>query len=312
MHSMITMASERRGKIGLTHWPFDVDFYEDIKIRKLIKNQGGKAPQVYINLLGRIYKVRGYYLEWDKELPFIVSDNLGSGYDEGYVFEVIKACLTIGLFSEEMFEKGVLTSLAIQERYAEICYSLRRKCTIEKYRLSAPESPLNDAEKGLNDTVKYESAEDKYTVEKKRVEKSRIEKNKKEISTNVDIKKEGENVATSSEGLKSLEERRQEFYNLLIPFVPKYGKEMVREFYNYWSEVSDGGRKMAWEIAKGRKGTFSLAGRLATWKKNQSKFGSSSGGGAKGRGISISDAIGAAIMPDMPSEQIDVTKLIGE
>ena len=69
-------------KKGLDYFPFDVDFFQDIRIRKLIKYQGGKAVTVYALLLCTIYK-NGYYAEWDKELPFIISEQ--SGYTEAYI-----------------------------------------------------------------------------------------------------------------------------------------------------------------------------------------------------------------------------------
>ena len=88
-------------KRGLDYFPFDVDFFQDIRIRKLIKYQGGKAVTVYALLLCTIYK-NGYYAEWDKELPFIISEQ--SGYTEAYIQEVIDCCLNIGLLSKELFE----------------------------------------------------------------------------------------------------------------------------------------------------------------------------------------------------------------
>ena len=120
-------------KIGLDYFPFDVDFFQDIRIRKLIKYQGGKAVTVYALLLCTIYK-NGYYAEWDKELPFIISEQ--SGYTEAYIQEVIDCCMNIGLLSKELFESyKVLTSKGIQERYHAICSSSRRKCLIDEYNL---------------------------------------------------------------------------------------------------------------------------------------------------------------------------------
>lgn len=60
----------RIAKSGLEYFPFDIDFFQDIKIRKLIKRQGGKAVTVYALLLCLIYK-NGYFMQWDDELPFI-------------------------------------------------------------------------------------------------------------------------------------------------------------------------------------------------------------------------------------------------
>lgn len=68
-----------------------------------------------------------------------------------------------------------------------------------------------------------------------------------------------------------LEDRQKSFYDSLIPFVNKYGKEMVRDFYNYWSEPDRAAKpKMRFEKEK----TWSLERRLETWNRNEAKFGS--------------------------------------
>lgn len=132
----------RKNKIGLEYFPFDIDFFSDLKIRKLIKYQGGKAVTVYALLLCIIYK-QGYYMRWDKELPFIISEQ--TGYEEVYIQEVIKSCLVIGLFSNELFEKEkIITSKGIQERYQYICNLSKRKCVISEFILiSSEEMPKN-------------------------------------------------------------------------------------------------------------------------------------------------------------------------
>ncbi len=131
-------------KKGLDYFPFEVDFFQDIRIRKLIKYQGGKAITVYALLLCNIYR-NGYYVKWDKELPFIFSEQ--SGYTEAYIQEVIDCCMNIGLLSKELFESAkVLTSKGIQERYRRICTSSRRCGVIKEFNLLSveePETPSN-------------------------------------------------------------------------------------------------------------------------------------------------------------------------
>lgn len=50
----------------------------------------------------------------------------------------------------------------------------------------------------------------------------------------------------------------------LKPFSGTYPRPMLVEFYNYWTETKEGGRKMRFEKEK----TFEIAKRLARWKKN--------------------------------------------
>lgn len=139
----------RNIKKGLNYFPLDTDFFSDIKIRKLIKYQGGKAITVYTLLLCNIYK-EGYYIRQDPELAFIVSEQ--TGFDEPYIREVIKCCIGIGLFSKELYEKeSVLTSKGIQERYQFICFQARRKCEIKEFRLvSSEEKRISSEEKAIS------------------------------------------------------------------------------------------------------------------------------------------------------------------
>lgn len=138
-------------KIGLDYFPMEVAFFDDIKIRKLIKYQSAKAISVYASLLCNIYK-NGYYLKWDAELPFVISEK--TGYEEGYILEVINCCLKIDLFSNLMYqEHRVLTSKGIQERYAKICSMLRRKSIIDEFNLiNAEEIGINEEELNNNST----------------------------------------------------------------------------------------------------------------------------------------------------------------
>lgn len=149
----------RKQKRGLEYFPFDVGFFQDMRVRKLIKHQSGKAVAVYALLLCIIYK-QGYYMRWDEELPFIISEQ--TGYDEVYIREVIKCCLNVDLLSRPLFEsERVLTSVDIQERYLKIRQLRRRSCDINEYcllidnkcakkRINVQESTINVQESGIN------------------------------------------------------------------------------------------------------------------------------------------------------------------
>ena len=146
----------RQRKRGLDYFPFDVDFFTDIKIRKLIKRQGGKAVTVYALLLCLIYR-DGYYMRWDEELPFIISEQ--TGYEEAYIREVLKCCLSLGLFNADLFAgERILTSEGIQRRYLSIILTLKRKPDMDNYVLihdeepgiSSPETRISSEEIGVS------------------------------------------------------------------------------------------------------------------------------------------------------------------
>lgn len=139
----------RKIKQGLDYFPLDVTFFSDIKIRKLIKYQGSGAIAIYTSLLCNIYEQSGYYILWDKELPFIISEI--TGLKEGYINEVIECCLNIDLFDRDLYEKErVLTSKGIQERYDLICRQAKRKIQIKKFNLINSEETVINSEETIN------------------------------------------------------------------------------------------------------------------------------------------------------------------
>ena len=59
--------------------------------------------------------------------------------------------------------------------------------------------------------------------------------------------------------------RKESFYQSLVPFVGKYQKEMIRSFFDYWSELNKSETKMRYELEK----TWELPKRLATWANRE-------------------------------------------
>ena len=157
----------RNKKVGLDYFPFDTDTFQDIKIRKLIKYQGGKAIPIYTLLLCLIYK-NGYYMLWDKELPFIISEQ--TGFEEAYILEVINTCLSIGLFSKELYKtNNILTSKGIQIRYKEIMSLSKRKSEIVEFSLISSEKiSFSSEEIGFSSE---ESAQRKGNKKKEEIKK---------------------------------------------------------------------------------------------------------------------------------------------
>lgn len=162
----------RKPRRGLDFFPLDVHTFSDIKIRKLVKYQGGKAFTVYALLLCIIYK-DGYYTRWDEELPFIISEQ--TGFEEAYILEVLKSCMNIGLLDKELYASHkILSSRGIQERYQKICKIAKRKCDIEEYSLisseemgiSSEEMGINSEEMGINSEKMPQRKEKKSKVKK--------------------------------------------------------------------------------------------------------------------------------------------------
>lgn len=106
----------RPQKEGLDYFPLDVDFLQDIKVKKIKRAQGIQSIAVLICLLCNIYKDAGYYILWDEDMCFLVSDEVGT--NEALVQETVMKAVQVGLFDKSMFETyNILTSEGIQERY---------------------------------------------------------------------------------------------------------------------------------------------------------------------------------------------------
>lgn len=66
----------------------------------------------------------------------------------------------------------------------------------------------------------------------------------------------------------TLTKRKKAFYDSLVPYLYKYGKEMLREFYDYWSEMNPSRTKMKFE----QQPTWEVGKRLATWARNEKNY----------------------------------------
>lgn len=67
---------------------------------------------------------------------------------------------------------------------------------------------------------------------------------------------------------RTLEIRKKDFYDSLSQYVTEYGKQTVREFFDYWTEPTNSGKKMKFELER----TWDSKLRLNTWRRNGDKF----------------------------------------
>lgn len=119
---------------GIEYYPLDVDFLNDLKIKKIMKSCGPNSIAIIILLLGNIYGDEGYFMKWDEDVCFLVADAVGA--KEVYVKEVLKKCLQVDLFSSLLFEKyKIITSKGIQKRFFEITKRRKRENLIDDYLL---------------------------------------------------------------------------------------------------------------------------------------------------------------------------------
>ena len=172
----------RPNKQGIDYFPFDVDFFSDIKIRKIARACGSQATSILICLLCNIYKDKGYYILWDEDLPFVIADTVG--VSEGAVKEVILKALQVDFFDQDIYKKhNVLTSLGIQKRFKSAVYKREKIEYIEEYMVSDVIKIVSDVKNQVSDVRSTQSK-----VKERKEKKSK--KNNKEISPSGDTKKD--------------------------------------------------------------------------------------------------------------------------
>lgn len=134
----------------------------------------------------------------------------------------------------------------------------------EKYDRKCEKNKENSAKRFIDGYRTISNDNDGYRTMTDKDKDKELDKDKEKDSlkdkekTNVNVsKKESEKVAAEA----ATSARKEKFYASLVPFVDKYGKDMIRDFFDYWSEMNRSKSKMRFE----QQSTWELALRLKTW-----------------------------------------------
>lgn len=77
------------------------------------------------------------------------------------------------------------------------------------------------------------------------------------------MENENENIV-----INDLDNRMNEFFQLILAYKQEYPEQMLIDFFEYWSEHNAGGKKMRYE----KQPVFDLSRRLRTWARNNKNF----------------------------------------
>ena len=99
---------------------------------------------------------------------------------------------------------------------------------------------------------------------------------KNEDTKPVEAPKEDKPKKTKEEIAAATEKRKKKFGQDLVPYVATYGKDMIRKFYDYWSETNKSKTRMRCETEK----TWDLNLRLQNWARRNKDFGAKQSGTA--------------------------------
>ena len=115
-----------------------------------------------------------------------------------------------------------------------------------------------------NNTISLDEAENKSLNRKTSVSDKNIAVAIKPLQNIADNVNDNDNDNV----INKIEARSQIFKDSLLYYKDKYQVNMLKEFYNYWTEPNQSKTKMRFELQK----TWSLDRRLETWAKRENSF----------------------------------------
>ena len=148
----------------------------------------------------------------------------------------------VGTFLELLIQDGMI----VKETPKETGQTVITICNYDKYNALTPKEETPRKQEG-------NTLETPWKQQGNKIKKDKKEKKVEESTAGAVDKKTAATAATL--------ERKNTFYQSLVPYVGSYPKEMIRAFFNYWSEQNKSGTRMRYELEK----TWELPKRLATW-----------------------------------------------
>ena len=160
-------------KQGLDYFPLDTDFFTNKKIKSLRRAHGSTGVLTYLNLLCRVYR-NGYYYKFDdlEELSMDIAEEIACTQIRATatgVTETINYLVGRGILNQGLFERGIISGVALQEQYAESAYKAKRNIKMDAFLLtdvlpSAEKNGVSSEEMGVSSE---ESAQSKVKVKVK-------------------------------------------------------------------------------------------------------------------------------------------------
>ncbi len=255
-------------KKGLDYFPFDIDFFEDEKIGAISGEFGIKGEIATIKLLCAVYR-NGYFLQWNEMLKMKLLKNL-PGVSAELIDQIVSRLVKWGFYDQSLFDSDkILTSVGIQTRYFE---AIKRRKTNEVF----PYLLVNVCNNGINDDNNSISADSNTQSKGNNSTVTDKEKLSNESKKKAEELKRLEQEAKARDQVKKLDaaraatlKRKKDFMDSLVPYVPRYGKEMIRAFFDYWTEMN----KQQTRMRIDKQSTWDLALRLGTWANKEPIYG---------------------------------------
>lgn len=248
----------RPHKEGLDYFSFDVDFYENKKIRRIMRGCGPGSGTILTCLLCTIYREKGYYISWDDDLPFDIADKIG--VSEGAVSEVITKAIQVEFFDSYQFkENKVLTSEEIQKRYKSAT-SKRHEVVIEKsFTVFSDRKGVNGGNNPVNGGDNEQSKVKESIVNESNKANAFVGQvptdppagNKKRQRTNLNLRGDSQLPKQYGELLKSLEGKTTaDIWGGIKDFILQNQPSFIEPYVDLWNVFVTSGKMKPYDLAK--------------------------------------------------------------
>ena len=237
---------------GLKFWSFDVGLFRDKKIKQIKGEFGVKGVMIFLYTLNTIYETNGYFLEWDEDDCYLMSDDIGDGCSPDLIKQVIERCVKRSLFDERVFNvSNVLPPASIQRRYLIGVQKNRNAITIVKeYWLLNDENPTDVSPGILKKIIFISQNRTENTVNRTETPQNRTENaTNKTIQNNTKQKEKKVNKSTFS-----IPPELSEMWNAFVEHRKKLKKPLTdyakEKSFNKLMDLSEGNFETANKILK--------------------------------------------------------------
>ncbi|MDD4210706.1 MAG: DUF4373 domain-containing protein [Bacteroidales bacterium] len=242
---------------------FSHDYYAtlDPKIIALLGDYGAVGYGIYWRIVEMLHSENEHKLPLKEYIIRAIAKQMSTSVEQTSAF--INDCINVyELFIEEdgnFYSKRVLENIEKMENIKEK-RSNAGKISAEKRKNATC------VEQSLTSVQQNSTSVQQNLTQSNKIKENKIKENKiKEIK---DINKDCFVADKSAIKTKDLEFRKNEFKNNLEPFLEIYGKDLLNDFFRYWTEHNPDGKKMRFEMEK----VFDISKRLKTWSNNENKF----------------------------------------
>lgn len=169
-------------KQGLDYFPLDTDFFTNKKTKRLRRAHDTIGILTYLNLLSRVYR-EGYFYRFDdlEEFSMDIAEEIANKQLRSVaagVTETINYLVERGILDQGLFEKGVISGVALQEQYVISTYKAKRKIKMDVHLLVDVDEVISEFKKS-SEEMAVNSEETEVNSEESTQSKSKVKVNKK-------------------------------------------------------------------------------------------------------------------------------------